>query len=81
MACDVFVINRPIFNMWLQAGVVTFSTNIIKGGVGKFALKQPIFLVSIYSRPTERLHTDTSTFSHLRSTLSILPRYVHEELF
>ena len=29
----------------LQAGIITFSTSIIKGGVEKFALKQPIFLV------------------------------------
>lgn len=29
-----------------QAGIITFSTSIIKGGVEKFALKQPIFLVS-----------------------------------
>jgi len=34
----------------LQAGVVTFKTSIIKGGVEKFALKQPIFLVGIYLR-------------------------------
>lgn len=31
----------------LQAGIVTFSTSIIKGGVEKFALKQPIFVVSL----------------------------------
>lgn len=30
-----------------MAGIVTFSTSIIKGGVEKFALKQPIFLVSL----------------------------------
>ena len=30
---------------FLQAGIITFSTSIIKGGVEKFALKQPIFLV------------------------------------
>ncbi|KAJ6489051.1 Acetamidase Formamidase [Mycena sanguinolenta] len=29
-----------------MAGVITFSTSIIKGGVEKFALKQPIFLPS-----------------------------------
>ncbi|KAJ7765858.1 Acetamidase Formamidase [Mycena maculata] len=28
-----------------MAGVITFSTSIIKGGIEKFALKQPIFLV------------------------------------
>lgn len=31
--------------IYLQAGVITFKTSIIKGGVEKFALKQPIFLV------------------------------------
>jgi hypothetical protein len=30
-----------------QAGVITFKTSIIKGGIEKFALKQPIFLVGI----------------------------------
>ncbi|KAJ7909017.1 Acetamidase Formamidase [Mycena leptocephala] len=29
-----------------MAGVITFSTSIIKGGIEKFALKQPIFLPS-----------------------------------
>ncbi|GAW06331.1 Acetamidase Formamidase [Lentinula edodes] len=29
-----------------DAGIITFSTSIIKGGVEKFALKQPIFLPS-----------------------------------
>ncbi|KAK0193325.1 Acetamidase Formamidase [Armillaria mellea] len=29
-----------------MAGIITFSTNIIKGGVEKFALKQPIFMPS-----------------------------------
>ncbi|KAF8071516.1 Acetamidase Formamidase [Lyophyllum atratum] len=29
-----------------MAGIVTFSTSIIKGGIEKFALKQPIFLPS-----------------------------------
>ncbi|KAF7317333.1 Acetamidase Formamidase [Mycena chlorophos] len=29
-----------------QAGIITFKTSIIKGGVEKFALKQPIFLPS-----------------------------------
>ena len=29
-----------------QAGIIKFKTSIIKGGVEKFALKQPIFLVS-----------------------------------
>lgn len=33
----------------LQAGIITFSTSIIKGGVEKFALKQPIFLVNCSS--------------------------------
>ena len=32
----------------LQAGIITFSTSIIKRGVEKFALKQPIFLVKTY---------------------------------
>ena len=34
---------------FVQAGIITFSTSIIKGGVEKFALKQPIFLVNISS--------------------------------
>jgi len=29
-----------------MAGIITFSTSIIKGGIEKFALKQPIFLPS-----------------------------------
>jgi len=29
-----------------QAGIITMKASIIKGGVEKFALKQPIFLVS-----------------------------------
>lgn len=29
-----------------MAGIITFSTSIIKGGVEKFALKQPMFLPS-----------------------------------
>jgi formamidase len=28
-----------------MAGIITFNTSIIKGGVEKFALKQPIFMV------------------------------------
>ncbi|EIN04008.1 Acetamidase/Formamidase [Punctularia strigosozonata HHB-11173 SS5] len=35
MACEI-----------LRAGIITFSTSIIKGGVEKFAMKQPIFLPS-----------------------------------
>ena len=36
----------PPWNLFFfQAGIITFSTSIIKGGVEKFALKQPIFLV------------------------------------
>ena len=30
---------------FLQAGIITCSTSVIKGGIEKFALKQPIFLV------------------------------------
>jgi len=30
-----------------QAGIITLSISVIKGGVEKFALKQPIFLVSM----------------------------------
>ena len=33
-----------------MAGVITLSCSIIKGGVEKFALKQPIFLVCIWLR-------------------------------
>lgn len=29
-----------------QAGIITFSCSIIKGGVEKFSMKQPMFLVS-----------------------------------
>ncbi|KAJ7583194.1 Acetamidase Formamidase [Mycena floridula] len=32
-----------------MAGIITFSTSIIKGGIEKFALKQPIFLVGLVS--------------------------------
>jgi len=39
--------NKSILDTPLQAGIITFSTSIIKGGVEKFALKQPIFLVSL----------------------------------
>jgi hypothetical protein len=49
MVRDILATNRLIPDMWLQAGIITFSTSIIKGGVEKFALKQPIFLVSIVS--------------------------------
>lgn len=35
-----------VLNVSFQAGIITFSTSIIKGGIEKFALKQPIFLVS-----------------------------------
>ncbi len=35
-----------------MAGIITFSTSIIKGGVEKFALKQPIFLVCLVKRPS-----------------------------
>jgi hypothetical protein len=36
---------NPNKNWRAQAGIITFSTSIIKGGVEKFALKQPIFMV------------------------------------
>jgi formamidase len=29
-----------------MAGIVTMKTSVIKGGVEKFALKQPIYMVS-----------------------------------
>ena len=32
-------------NHVVQAGIITFSCSIIKNGIEKFALKQPIFLV------------------------------------
>ena len=35
--------------IYVQAGIVTFKTSIIKGGVEKFALKQPIFVVCAIS--------------------------------
>ncbi|CAK5264355.1 unnamed protein product, partial [Mycena citricolor] len=37
---------RSAVELDFQAGIITFSTSIIKGGVEKFALKQPIFLPS-----------------------------------
>jgi len=49
MVRDILTADRLISNTWLQAGIITFSTSIIKGGVEKFALKQPIFLVGIAS--------------------------------
>lgn len=37
---------RSVIPSWYtQAGIITFKTSIIKGGIEKFALKQPIFLV------------------------------------
>jgi len=41
-----------------MAGIVTFKTSIIKGGVDKFALKQPIFLPS----PIDPLYSSTLVF-------------------
>ncbi|PCH42569.1 Acetamidase/Formamidase, partial [Wolfiporia cocos MD-104 SS10] len=41
-----------------RAGIITFSTSIIKGGVEKFALKQPIFLPS----PVDPLYSAKVSF-------------------
>ncbi|KAJ7239374.1 Acetamidase Formamidase [Mycena haematopus] len=41
-----------------MAGIITFSTSIIKGGVEKFALKQPIFLPS----PIDPLYSSKVVF-------------------
>ncbi|THH13122.1 hypothetical protein EW146_g7063 [Bondarzewia mesenterica] len=41
-----------------MAGIITFSTSIIKGGVEKFALKQPIFLPS----PIDPLYSSKLVF-------------------
>jgi len=49
MVRNILAAKRLVPNKWLQAGIITLSTSIIKGGVEKFALKQPIFLVSITS--------------------------------
>jgi len=44
-----------------MAGIITFSTSIIKGGVEKFALKQPIFLPS----PIDPLYSSKIVFEGL----------------
>ena len=49
-----------------QAGIITFSTSVIKGGVDKFALKQPIFLV----RPRVPASTRSSSTTHRPSMLA-----------
>ncbi|KAF8155337.1 Acetamidase/Formamidase [Mycena galopus ATCC 62051] len=41
-----------------MAGIITFSTSIIKGGIEKFALKQPIFLPS----PIDPLYSSKVVF-------------------
>lgn len=41
----MFPLNSPTDSIFSQAGIITLSTSIIKGGVEKFAMKQPIFLV------------------------------------
>ena len=67
-----------IVDTWLQAGIITFSTSIIKGGVEKFALKQPIFLVNLSHIKRNKYMTDALILSLPLSTLSIRPRYVSE---
>ncbi|KXN84372.1 Formamidase [Leucoagaricus sp. SymC.cos] len=44
-----------------MAGIITFSTSIIKGGVEKFGLKQPIFLPS----PVDPLYSQKLVFEGL----------------
>ncbi|KAH9481840.1 Formamidase [Psilocybe cubensis] len=44
-----------------MAGIITFSTSIIKGGVEKFALKQPIFLPS----PVDPMYSQKLVFEGL----------------
>ncbi|KDQ59011.1 hypothetical protein JAAARDRAFT_715282 [Jaapia argillacea MUCL 33604] len=45
-----------------MAGIITFSTSIIKGGVEKFAMKQPMFLPS----PIDPLYSSkVSLFPHI----------------
>ncbi|KJA25071.1 hypothetical protein HYPSUDRAFT_199987 [Hypholoma sublateritium FD-334 SS-4] len=44
-----------------MAGIITFSTSIIKGGIEKFALKQPIFLPS----PIDPLYSQKLVFEGL----------------
>ncbi|KAF8807641.1 Acetamidase/Formamidase [Phlegmacium glaucopus] len=44
-----------------MAGIITFSTSIIKGGVEKFALKQPIFLPS----PIDPMYSSKIVFEGL----------------
>ena len=56
------------FNDFIQAGIITFKTSIIKGGVEKFALKQPIFLVLQISLPI------TCCRSNLCATLAFSSR-------
>lgn len=44
-----------------MAGIITFSTSIIKGGIEKFALKQPIFLPS----PIDPMYSQKLVFEGL----------------
>ncbi|KIM37843.1 hypothetical protein M413DRAFT_20149 [Hebeloma cylindrosporum] len=44
-----------------MAGIITFSTSVIKGGVEKFALKQPIFLPS----PVDPMYSQKLVFEGL----------------
>ena len=47
------LVRTPSTHTLPKAGIITLNTSIIKGGVEKFALKQPIFLVSPLFLPTE----------------------------
>ncbi len=44
-----YIMSRPGYDYNPQAGIITFSCSIIKNGIEKFALKQPIFLVRLLS--------------------------------
>lgn len=60
MVCTfVWLLVFGLFIRFVQAGIITFKTSIIKGGIEKFALKQPIFLVLYIIF----IHTDTQWLS------------------
>ncbi|KAI0926444.1 hypothetical protein AcV5_008906 [Taiwanofungus camphoratus] len=52
-----------------MAGIITFSTSIIKGGMEKFAMKQPMFLPS----PVDPLYSAKLTFEGISVDYRMIP--------
>ncbi|KAI0956510.1 hypothetical protein AcV7_006895 [Taiwanofungus camphoratus] len=52
-----------------DAGIITFSTSIIKGGMEKFAMKQPMFLPS----PVDPLYSAKLTFEGISVDYRMIP--------